>query len=81
MLSPLQGYKVLVSNLHPIVTQDDIIVSTQCQIFIPHADNHMVPMLWEIVREVFSWSGNLKEYQGRERERWDSVGELSGNFE
>lgn len=27
VLSPLQGYRVLVSNLHASVTQEDIIVS------------------------------------------------------
>ena len=27
IISPLQGYKIVVTNLHPSVTQDDIIVS------------------------------------------------------
>jgi hypothetical protein len=26
MVSPLQGFKVNVTNLHPVVSQDDIIV-------------------------------------------------------
>ena len=35
VISPLQGYKIVVTNLHPNVTQDDIIVSKSFNLFNP----------------------------------------------